>query len=231
MPELNFQIEGAEAVPFSMAPLLAFKLRVTNADEDQTIHSVALRCQIQIEAAKRRYNEPEQERLLDLFGEPQRWSQTLRSLLWTHTSVVVPPFVGSTVVDLPVACTFDLNIAAAKYFAGLENGEVHLCLQYSGTIFYETTEGLMQVMQIPWDRETRYRLPVSVWKQMIDLHYPKSAWLCLGRDIFDRFYQYKVQYGIPTWDQALESLLAAKEVTELAAEEDFERDLEGQLAS
>lgn len=233
MPELEFQIEGAEAVPFTMAPLLAFKLHISNADAEQTIHSVALRCQIQIEATKRRYNEHEQERLLDLFGEPQRWSQTLRSMLWTHANIVVPPFVGSTIVDLPVPCTFDLNIAAAKYFAGLDDGEVPLCLQYSGSIFYETAEGGMQVMQIPWDRESKYRLPVSVWKQMIDLHYPNSAWLCLGREAFDRFYEYKVRHGIPTWDQALESLLAAHAVTEVAPDEKFEldTDLEGQLAS
>lgn len=234
MPELNFQIEGAEAVPFSMAPLLAFKLRVTNADAEQTIHSVALRCQILIEAAKRHYNDHEQNQLLDLFGESQRWSQTMRSLLWTHTSVVVPPFVGSTIVDLPVPCTFDLNIAAAKYFFGLENGEVPLCLQYSGSIFYQTSEGAMQVMQIPWDRETRFRLPVSIWKRMIDLHYPNSAWLCLGRDVFYQLYQYKVQRGIPTWDKTLESLLPAGPVAE---SEDFGRaseielDLERQLAS
>jgi hypothetical protein len=233
MPELNFQIEGAEPVPFSMAPLLAFKLRITSADAEQTIHSVALRCQIQIEATRRRYNDREQERLLDLFGEPQRWSQTLRTMLWTHASLVVPPFLGSVVVDLPVACTFDLNIAAAKYFAGLVDGEVPLCLQFSGSIFYETSAGGMQVMQIPWDRESKYRLPVSVWKQMIDIYYPNSAWLCLGRDVFDRFYQYKVQRGIPTWDQALASLLAANAVTELAPEEKFEFDneLSEQIAS
>jgi hypothetical protein len=233
IPELNFQIEGAEAVPFSMAPLLAFKLRVTNVDPEQVVHSVALRCQIQIEAPKRTYNADEQERLLDLFGEAQRWTQTLRSMLWTHASIVVPPFTGSTIVDLPVPCTFDLNIAAAKYFAGLENGEVPLCLQYSGTVFYETSDSVMQVMQIPWDRESKYRLPVSVWQKMIDLHYPNSAWLCLGRDVFDRLYQYKVKHGIPTWDQAVESLLSASAVTELAPDEEFilDKGLEGQIAS
>jgi len=233
MLELNFHVEDAEAVPFTMAPLLAFKLRLTNADPHQTVHSVALRCQIQIEVTRRQYNNREQQRLLDLFGEPERWSQTLRSMLWTHASVVVPPFVGHTVVDLPVPCTFDLNIAAAKYFAGLEDGEVPLCLQFSGTMFYETPEGGMQVMQIPWDRESKYRLPVRIWKQMIDLHYPNSAWLCLGREIFDRFYEYKVKRGIATWDQALESLLAASSVTEVTPDELFEldQDAEGRLAS
>src|SRR4051794_27814516 len=124
MPDLSFQVEGAEAVPFAASPMLAFKLRVANADAEESIQSVALRCQIQIEAARRKYDAGEQERLLDLFGEPERWSRTLRAMLWTHANVTVPPFQGSTVVDLPVQCTFDFNVAAAKYFAGLEGGEV-----------------------------------------------------------------------------------------------------------
>ncbi len=148
MPDLSFQIEGAEAVPFTASPLLAFKLRVTCADVETTIQTVALRCQIQIEATHRRYNAGEQERLLDLFGEPERWSRTLRAMLWTHTSVIVTPFQGSTLVDLQVPCTFDFNVAATKYFAGLEDGEVPLNLMFSGTVFYEADDRNLQVEQI-----------------------------------------------------------------------------------
>lgn len=221
MPDVSFQVEGAEAVPFAASPLLAFKLRLANAVSEEPIHTVALRCQIQIEAARRRYGAAEQERLLDLFGEPERWGQTLRTMLWTHTSIVVPPFTGHTVVDLPVPCTFDFNIAAAKYFAGLEDGEVPLNLLFSGTVFYEDGEAGLQVAQIPWDREAKYKLPVPVWKEMIDSYYPNSAWLCLRRDIFDRFYQYKMRRGMPTWEQALESLLPVAEETDekIAVEE------------
>src|SRR5688572_23355799 len=107
MPDLRFQVESAEAVPFTAAPLLSFKLRIFNADADEIIQSVALRSQIQIEAPRRKYELREQERLLDLFGAPERWSRTLRAMLWTHTNVMVPPFKGSTLVDLPVPCTFD----------------------------------------------------------------------------------------------------------------------------
>jgi hypothetical protein len=209
MPELNFQIDGAEAVPFAAAPLMAFKLRVTTADPDISIQTVALRCQIQIEAAHRHYNPDEQERLLDLFGEPQRWSQTLRSMLWTHTTSVVTPFVGTTVVDLQVPCTFDFNVASAKYFAGLEGGEVPLIFLFSGTIFYQDATGALQIEQIPWDREAKYRLPVRIWKEMIDVYYPNTAWMCLRRDVFDRLNQYKTKRGIPTWEQAIGSLLPA----------------------
>jgi len=148
VPDLDFQVEGAEAVAHAAAPLLAFKLRIASANENELIQSVALRCQIQIEATRRSYNEEEQKQLLDLYGEPERWAQTLRTTLWTHASVIVTPFTGSTVVELPVPCTFDFNVAATKYFAGLEDGEVPLCLLFSGTIFYETAEGALQVSHL-----------------------------------------------------------------------------------
>jgi hypothetical protein len=214
MPDLKYQIEGAEAVPFTASPLLAFKLRITNTNVEEAIQTVALRCQIQIESARRKYDAGEQERLLDLFGEPERWSRTLRPMLWTHASVIVTPFQASTLVDLPVPCTFDFNVAAAKYFAGLENGEVPLNLMFSGTVFYEARDGALQVEQIPWDREAKYRLPVRVWKEMMDIYYPNSAWLCLRRDIFDRLSLYKMRRGIPTWEQTLDSILPAVEKTQ-----------------
>ena len=226
MPDLSFQIQGAEVIPYAASPMLAFKLCVENADAEEPIQSVALRCQIQIEATRRKYDAGEQERLLDLFGEPERWSQTLRAMLWTHASVTVPPFQGSTLVDLPVPCTFDFNVAGAKYFAGLESGEVPLNLMFSGTIFYQCGDGALQVEQIPWDREAKYRLPVQVWKEMMDIYYPNSAWLCLRRDVFDRLSQYKMRRGIPTWEQALEGILAAVQESESTASEIAETNTE-----
>src|SRR5215469_77273 len=206
MPELNFQIVGAEVVPYAATPQIALKLRVSNAS-GEAIHSVALRCQVQIDVTRRRYTPEEQERLLDLFGEPDRWSQTLRSLLWTHVSVVVPPFEQSTLVDLVVPCTFDFNVGATKYFHGLKDGEIPLCVMFSGTVFYARPDGGLQVAPISWDKESRFKLPLNTWRTMMDSYYPNSAWLCLQRDAFERLYQYKVQHGIPTWEQALERLL------------------------
>lgn len=222
MPDLSFLVEGAEAVAFAASPLLAFKLRITNADAEARIQTVALRCQIQIESTRRKYTAGEQERLLDLFGEPERWSRTLRAMLWTHANVTVTPFQGSTVVDLPVPCTFDFNVAAAKYFAGLDDGEVPLNLMFSGTVFYEADEGALQVEQIPWDREAKYRLPVRVWKEMMEHYYPNSAWLCLRRDVFDRLNQYKMRRGIPTWEQTLDSILPPVEEKAVSAKSEIE---------
>ena len=211
MPDLSFEVEGAEALPYAASPFLALKLRVSNREADEPIHSVALRCQIQIEVTRRRYSAEDQERLRDLFGEPERWGQTLLNMLWTNVSVTIPPFTGIAMVDIQVPCTFDFNVAATKYFHGLEDGEIPLCLLFSGTVFYEDEEGALQVSQIPWDREARYRLPVQVWKDMMNIYYPNVAWLCLRKDVFDRLYQYKVRHGIPTWEQALERILSRAE--------------------
>ena len=208
MIDLSFQIEGVEAPPFAAAPLLMFKLRVAEAQALTPIHSIALRCQVRIEPTRRRYEPAEQEQLVDLFGEPSRWGQTLRSMLWAHTSAVARPFVGNTVVDLSVPCTYDFNVAATKYFHGLQDGDVPLCFLFSGTIFYAGDEdGGLQVSQISWEKEVNYRLPIRVWREMMDLYYPNTAWLCLRKDVFDRLYRYKMAGGMPTWEQALERLL------------------------
>ena len=211
MPDLSFKVEGAEVAKFSATPLIAFKLSVSNANSQETIHSVALRSQIQIEVTRRRYTVEDQEKLRDLFGDPDRWSQTLRNLLWTHVNVNVPPFQGSTVVDLLVPCTFDFNVGATKYFHGVGDGDVPLCLMFSGTVFYAAPGEPMQVSPISWEKETRFSMPVKVWRDMMDSYYPNTAWLCLRRDIFERVYGYKVRHGIPTWEQALEAMLLAEE--------------------
>jgi Family of unknown function (DUF6084) len=211
MPDLGFRIEGAEVAEFAASPLIVLKLRLTNASPAETIHSVALRCQIQIEVTRRRYTAEDQQKLRDLFGEPDRWSQTLRNLLWTHVNVNVPRFQGSTVVDLPVPCTFDFNVGATKYFHGLGDGQVPLCVMFSGTVFYAAEGEHMQVSLISWEKEARFGMPVKVWREMMDSYYPNSAWLCLRRDIFERVYEYKVRHGIPTWEQALESMLQAEQ--------------------
>ena len=209
MPDLQLTVEGAEVVQFAAAPLLAFKLRIVNTPADEIVHTVALRTQIQIEVSRRKYDSNEQARLLDLFGEPDRWGQTLRSLLWTHASVVVPGFTGSVLADIPVACTFDFNVAATKYFHGVTGGDLPLCFQFSGTVFYMGEDGTLQVAPISWDKESKYRLPVKVWKDLMDAHYPNSAWLSLHRDTFEKLSQFKMREGIPTWDEALDRALAA----------------------
>jgi hypothetical protein len=208
VPDLSFQVEGAEVTPFAVAPLLTFRLRVTNASPDEVIHNVVLRCQIQIESTRRKYQAEEETRLHDLFGEPERWGQTLRAMLWTHASVVVPTFAAETVVDLPVACTYDFNLAITKYFYALERGEIPLNFLFSGSVFYQDGDAL-QVAPISWSKEARFRLPVATWQRLMETYYPNLAWLQLRQDVFDRLYRYKVRHGIPTWEQVIERMLTA----------------------
>lgn len=207
MPDLTFQVESAEAVRYAVAPTISFRVRLINANREEVIHSVMLRCQIQMEVTQRHYNLAEQGRLKDLFGEPQRWSQTLRNMLWTHASAVVQRFAGETIVDVAVPCSFDLNLAATKFLYGIREGVVPLAFLFSGSIFYQDGAGALQAAPVPWDKEAKFRLPVSTWNQMIDEYYPSVAWVQMRRDVFDRLYCYKVARGIPTWEQTLESLL------------------------
>ena len=207
MPGIGFVVEHAEAIPFAAAPTIAFRLRATNPNANQTIQSIALRCQILIEASRRHYNPVEREGLRDLFGEPERWSQTLRSILWTHAAVTVPAFSGTVVTDIPVPCTFDFNVGATKFFHAIQDQEVPLVFQFSGTIFYAGASGGLQIDQIGWDKETRFRLPATVWHEMMEHYYPNGAWLRLRRDAFERLYAYKRRHGMATWEEAIESLI------------------------
>ena len=158
MPDLSFQIDSASVVAFAAVPMIAFQLHIQNSAADEAIHTIALRCQIQIEVTRRRYMPGEQEKMLDLFGQPDRWSQTLRSLLWTHVNWVVPTFAGaSTTVSMQVPCSFDFNVAATKYFAGLSDGDIPLLFLFSGTVFYAPPESPLQVAPISWEQEARYQ--------------------------------------------------------------------------
>jgi hypothetical protein len=218
MIDLDFQVRGVEAEPFAAAPMLVFKIGIDEAGDAHTpVHAVALRCQIRVDPARRRYSPQEQAKLLELFGQPSHWSQTLRSLLWTHASAIVPAFAGSTVADLPVPCTYDFTIAMTKYFDALgDDGDVPLSLLFSGTVFHRSAGDALQAAPISWDKEATYRLPVRVWREMIDRYYPNTAWLSLRKDVFDRLRQFKLRAGHLTFEQAMEELLLQAEGQEVA---------------
>lgn len=210
MPDLNFEVIDATAPLFAAAPLIAFKLRVTNAVAQELIYSVSLRCQIQIAATRRRYSPAAQAKMLEIFGEPHRWSETLRSFLWTHASVVVPQFSGSIDTELLVPCTYDFEIMSTKYFNALEDGEIPLTFLFSGTMFYQGDAENLQVGQISWSKEATYRLPVTVWQAMIERYFPNSAWIRLQKDVFDQLHRYKATHSLPTWEETVIHLLRTR---------------------
>jgi hypothetical protein len=219
VPDLDFTIVDVAEASYGLTPLLHFKVGITNTPPDETIQSVILQAQIQIQAPGRSYNENEKPKLIDLFGTPDTWGTTLRARLWTLSNTTVRSFTGSTEAILPVPCSFDLNVAGTKYFYALEGGEVPLLFLFSGTIFYAGPDGHLQVQQISWEKECTYRMPVSVWQKMMDQHYPETAFISLPREVFDRLHAYKQSAGVSSLEQAIERLLAANDETRMTKSE------------
>ncbi len=211
MPDLSFEILSASPARDMLTPALAFELRVANPFPEQSVQAVLLRCQIQIEVARRRYSSSEQSQLRDLFDDPSRWSDTLRPMTWAIASVNVPGFTGSTVTGINVPCTFDLTVATAKYFHGIEGGEVPLTFLFSGTVFFHSGDGALQVAPISWNKEARFRLPVQTWKELINLHYPNAAALHLRRDVLDELQRFKMTRGFATFEETIQRMLAIAE--------------------
>jgi hypothetical protein len=211
-PALTFAVEGAHAVRYSAVPTLRFTLRVDSGGA--AIRSIMLNVQLRIAANERGYDEAEQERLVELFGTPDRWATTLRGLLWTHTTLVISPFQGETEVDLDVPCTYDFDVTASKYLAALGDGEVPLELLFSGTVFHRDDAGRLSVSRISWDREAPYRMPVAVWRQTMDYHFADAAWLRVERETFDRLAAYKARHTLVSWEAALGALLDRAEHAE-----------------
>lgn len=208
MPDLNFQVAGVEAVTRGLTPLIHFKAQITTPNHTDPIEGLLLNAQIQIQSPQRNYSPSEKEKLVELFGTPDRWGQTLRNRFWTHTNCTVGSFVGSAEAILSVPCSFDLNLAATKYFYALESGEVPLLFLFSGSIFFISPGGKFQVERISWNKECAYRIPVNRWRELMEAHYPNSAWLYLKQDVFDQLLEYRRRNGLPTWEQTVESLLA-----------------------
>ncbi|MBV9154872.1 MAG: hypothetical protein JO097_01325 [Acidobacteriaceae bacterium] len=207
MPDLSFEIISAAVARDMITPAISFDLRVANLLEAQAVHAVLLRCQLQIEVARRRYTSTEQDQLRELFDDPSRWGDTLRPMTWANLSVNIPAFVGSTMYPLIVPCSFDFNMATAKYFRGLDDGHVPLTFLFSGSVFYDTGEGSLQVAPISWNKEARFRLPVEVWKNLLDLHYPNAVCLSLRRDTFDELYRFKMSLGLATFEETIQRML------------------------
>jgi Family of unknown function (DUF6084) len=209
IPQLALAVTDAARLEHAAAPTLRFALRVTSAGA--AVRSVLLDVQIRIAATRRAYAPDADDRLFELFGARADWGTTLRSLLWTRTTLVVPPFTDATEVDLLVPCTYDLEVGAAKYLGALRDGDVPLEFLFSGSVFYAGADGRLQTARLSWELEAEYRLPVAVWRATMDAHFPGSAWLRLDRETHDRLVAYKSRRALPTWAAVVDELLGGGE--------------------
>jgi hypothetical protein len=200
VPEPVFEVLAAAPVAHAAAPTLRFGLRVTEPSE---VRSIALRAQLNIDPARRSYDAETRERLVELFGAPERWASTTRSFVWAQVGAVVPAFSGSAEFPLDVPCTYDLEIAAAKYVYSLPDGEVPLTFHFSGTIVF----GDMQIAMVPWSCTAGFRLPVETWRALMAAYYPGGGWVRLDGETLDRLAERKAARGLPTFDATVAELL------------------------
>lgn len=212
MIDLDFRIDDVVVEPYAATPQLTARLQVSERSGAR-VHAIALRGQVQIEAQRRGYDADETAGLADQFGPRDRWSQTLKPFLWLQCSTMVQGFTDTTLVDLPLPVTYDLDVTASKYLHQLESGAVPLIFMFSGTCFTRGESGF-GVERVPWHLQDNYRMPVSVWRECMDLHFPGSGWLRLNRDTMAELTRYKAAHGLTSWDAVAERLLSAERVNE-----------------
>jgi hypothetical protein len=208
--EPEFHVLGASAPRYAAVPSLEFDVHVSEP-VGRHVYTIALSVQIMIEPARRAYDAETRERLIELFGPPERWAVTTRSLLWHRADVLVPGFTGATTFRVPVPCSYDLELAAAKYFYSLPDGEVPLGFNFNGTIHYQAPDGRLQIALVPWSATTEFRLPIAIWRELIERYYPATAWVALRADTVEALQREKGRRGLPTVDACVAELLGEAE--------------------
>jgi hypothetical protein len=205
----DFSVVDIFAEPYAAAPQLTARLRITESS-GQSIHAIALRCQVRIEPQRRRYEETDESGLKALFGDRDRWVDTLKPFLWMQSNAMVQGFSGITEVDLALPCTYDFEVTGSRYLHAVHDGVVPLALLFSGTVFTKGANGF-GIEQVPWDCEASYQLPISVWQQMIASYFPNTGWIRLDHDVLEALADYKARQGLTTWEETVETLLATRD--------------------
>jgi hypothetical protein len=209
MPDLKFEIISSRVKPYAVLPTLVFDLQITNNHPQEQVYAAALKCQLMIEAVKRRYDRESKDRLFELFGDHTRWEETLRSFFWQIINIPVPAFSGKTVIEINIPCSEELSTAAGKYFYSVRDDEVPLAFLFSGTLFYKNANDDLEVTMIPWEKEALYKMPASLWQELMDVYFPNCRWLSIRKDIYERLVEYKAKSLFPTLSGCLENILEA----------------------
>jgi len=208
MSAYTFSVLDVTAEPYAASPQLTCRLRIEEAT-GRRVHAIALRCQVRIEPQRRRYEPAEQDALRGLFGTPERWGDTLKAFQWMQANATVQGFTGETETDLALPCTYDLEVIGARYLHALDAGDVPLNLLFSGTIFTKGATGF-EVEQVPWACEARWRLPVRVWRDMIDAFFPNSGYLRVSGDVLKELAAFRARHDLISWDETLRHLLEGR---------------------
>jgi hypothetical protein len=208
LTELTFRIDDVVAETYAAAPQLTARLQVSEGS-GATVHAIALRSVVRIEPQKRAYSDDESRGMADQFGTRDRWSQTLKPFQWMQCSTMVQGFSGSTLVDVPMPVTYDLEVTASRYLHALgDDGDVPLNFLFAGTVFTRG-DGGFAVEQVPWHLEANYRMPVEVWRTCMQLHFPNAGWLRLHRDTLAELSRVKATLGLTSWDEVVTRLVTA----------------------
>jgi hypothetical protein len=211
MTGTSFTVVDVAPEPYAVTPVLTARVSVTTPD-DQPVHAIALRCQVRIDPLRRGYSDDEAAGLTDLFGPRERWATTQHTFRWQHCAAMVPGFTGTTEIPLGLECTYDFEVAAAKYLHALRGGVLPLQFLFSGTVFFAGFQAGFpagfSVQQIPWDCEDSYDMPVSVWRELMQQHYPNSGWIRLDHQTVARLAAYNSERGLLSLDDAIIELLA-----------------------
>jgi len=203
---LEFTILGAEPIEYAATPGVRFHLHVTEL-EGREIYTIALSSQIHIDPARRSYDDATRARLVELFGPPERWGATTHSFQWARIESLVPTFSGSTAFTVEVPCTYDLEVASAKYFDALRDGDIPLSFHFNGTVLYRGADDRLQVVLVPWSCTAQWRMPVDVWKRTIAAHYPGGGWIRLQHETLEALARAKAERGLHTFDDTVRDLL------------------------
>jgi Family of unknown function (DUF6084) len=208
IPEPEFAITGAAHLAFAAAPTMVFTATASDAT-GLAVQSMSLSVQVMIEPARRGYDEPTRERLAELFGPPASWTPSTQGLSWARVGASVPSFRGETTFALELPCTYDLEVAAAKYFYALREGAVPLSFHFYGTIFYPAPppgDGRLQMTPVPWSSSAQFAMPVAVWRAMIGEHYPGGGWIRVSDETLAALNARRAHRGL-TFDHCLQELL------------------------
>ncbi len=205
-PDPEFTITGVAHQAFAAAPTLVFAALASDLSGGQ-IQSMALNVQVMIDPAKRGYDDETRARLAELFGPPASWAPSTSGLAWAQVATGVPGFAGSTTFAIEVPCTYDLEVAAAKYFYAIAGGEVPLSFHFSGNVFFTASGGALQVVPVAWSNTATFRMPIAVWRAMIAEHYPSGGWIRIDHETLAALQDRRSARGLPTFDACVAELL------------------------